>query len=276
MTRARFHFGGAVCFLLGCVSPALAHDLWLLPPVSAQVKKPNVIKAAVGMEFPLSEFAHDTTRYRQRLLLGPDGEGTLKPAGKDDQDKTGLLEFLADKPGIYQAAVTTQPKVLTLSAEAFNDYLVADGMPHIYRLRHKEKSLDQPAKERYSKSPKTLIQVGPGVGGGWDRVLGLPLEIVPLSNPFNLTSGQTLPVRVLFQGKPLPDANLGWAMPGDGEAPRGAIRTNARGEALIPIAQPGLMSIRLTHMTRPKMAEYEWESFWTSLTFRIPEVARNQ
>jgi hypothetical protein len=31
-----------------------------------------------------------------------------------------------------------------------------------------------------------------------------------------------------------------------------------------------LMTIRLTHMTRPKTAEYEWESFWTTLTFRVP------
>ncbi|MFO0824786.1 MAG: hypothetical protein U0792_16990 [Gemmataceae bacterium] len=46
------------------------------------------------------------------------------------------------------------PKIITLDAEAFNSYLVSDGLPHVYRLRAKEKSLDQPAVERYSKSPK--------------------------------------------------------------------------------------------------------------------------
>ena len=44
----------------------------------------------------------------------------------------------------------------------------------------------------------------------------------------------------------------------------------AKGEALVPIAQAGLMTIRLTHMTRPKLAEHEWESFWTTLTFQVP------
>ncbi len=76
---------------------------------------------------------------------------------------------------------------------------------------------------------------------------------------------------VLFQGKPLVDANLGWDHPGDGERTSGTVRTNDRGQALVPIARTGLMTIRLTHMTRPKVMDYEWESFWTTLTFRIPD-----
>jgi formylmethanofuran dehydrogenase subunit E len=32
------------------------------------------------------------------------------------------------------------------------------------------------------------------------------------------------------------------------------------------------MSVRLTHMTRPKGEDYEWESFWTTLTFRVPSA----
>ena len=76
-------------------------------------------------------------------------------------------------------------------------------------------------------------------------------------------------VRVYFQKEPLQEANLGWQHPGDGDAARGTVRTDAKGEALIPIAASGLMTIRLTHMTRPKMpTDYEWESFWTTLTFQ--------
>ena len=78
-------------------------------------------------------------------------------------------------------------------------------------------------------------------------------------------------MRVLFGGKPLPDANLGWASPGDGDSPKGTARADAGGEALVPVSRAGLMTIRLTHMTRPNAPDYEWESFWTSLTFRVPE-----
>ena len=159
--------------------------------------------------------------------------------------------------------------MITLGADAFNVYLISDGLPHIYRLRANEKSLDQPGRERYSKSPKALFRVGDGRAGDPCREVGLPLEIVPMQNPFERKAGDALKVKVMFQGKPLPEANLGWAHPDGGEAPAGTVRTNAKGEALIPIAQPGLMAIRLTHMTRPKDQDYEWESFWTTLTFRI-------
>ena len=67
------------------------------------------------------------------------------------------------------------------------------------------------------------------------------------------------------------DANLGWSHPDDGDAPAGTVRTDAKGEALIPLAKTGPMTIRLTHMTRPKTKDYEWESFWTTLTFELPE-----
>jgi hypothetical protein len=159
---------------------------------------------------------------------------------------------------------------LTLPAKEFNAYLVSDGLPHIYRLRAKERLLDQPGHERYSKYVKALVRVGTGGGGDSKRVLGLLLEIVPLRDPLAVKVGETLPVRVLFHGKPLPEANLGWQLPGDGETARGYVRTDARGEALVPIARGGLMTLRLTHMTRPKAAEYEWESFWATLTFRAP------
>ena len=140
---------------------------------------------------------------------------------------------------------------------------------NIYALRAKEKSLDQPGKERYSKSPKCLVRVGDGQDGDPCRIVGLPLEIVPMQDPFQRKVGDALRVKVLFRDKPLADANLGWAHPDGGDAPAGTVRTNPKGEALIPIAQLGLKTIRLTHMTRPKEKEFEWESFWTTLTFRL-------
>jgi hypothetical protein len=83
--------------------------------------------------------------------------------------------------------------------------------------------------------------------------------------------GTALPVRVLFRKEPLAEANLGWDHPGTEVTPRGTARTNAKGEALIPLDRAGWMTIRLTHMTRPKQADYEWESFWTTLTFQVPQ-----
>ncbi len=228
-----------------------------------------IVEASVGMDFPLSVLAPDTDRYPRMFVTAPDGTSRpLKSAGK--RDLLSLLEFTPLQTGVHVIAVETTPKILELEADRFNDYLVTDGLPHIFRLRSKEKTLNQPAKERYRKSPTAIVPVGTNFAGPWDKPLGLPLEIVALQNPFERKIGDTLRVKVLFQKTPLANANLGWHRPGDGDTPAGYVRSDKNGEALIPIAATGLMTIRLTHMTRPKMPDYEWESFWTTLTFRVP------
>jgi hypothetical protein len=253
-----------------CSDWVAAHDLWLIPGRSASAGQPTIVEANSGMDFPTSEHAPDPAAFARRIVIDPDGsERPLAAAGQGE--KSGLLRFEPAKPGMHIVAVETKPKVITLDADKFNEYLVADGLPHIYRLRANEKSLDQPGRERYSKFPKALLQVGDARAGDPSRVLGLTLELVPLADPFRLKVGDTLRVRVLFRTEPLADANLGWDHPDDGEPPSGTVRSNAKGEALIPIARTGLMTVRLTHMTRPKADDYEWESFWTTLTFRIPE-----
>jgi hypothetical protein len=257
-----------LCLFVG-LAPAAAHDLWLVPPERPAADRPVRVRAHVGMDFPNSVHAPDPAAFTRRLLLRLDGSaGELRAAGKDGL--SGLLEFTPAGPGVYVLAVETKPRLLTLPADKFNEYLITDGLPHIYRLRAREKTLDRPGRERYSKYVKALVRVGGGGGGDPCRVAGLTLEIVPLRDPYAARAGQALPVRVLFRGKPLAEANVGWQLPGDGAEARGYVRTDARGEALVPLARAGLMTVRLTHMTRPRAANYEWESFWATLTFHLP------
>lgn len=265
-----FRVSAVVLFAVVFGAPfAPAHDLWLIPPDALTVGKPALLRANVGMDFPKSEHVPNTAAFKKRFVVLPDGKhGELKPAGKDGN--SGLLEFTPTRPGVHSLAVETQPKLITLDADKFNEYLIADGMPHIYRLRAKSKTLDKPGSERYSKYVKTLVKVGAERSGDPCQPIGLLLEIVPERDPFALKPGDTLPILVLFKGKPLPEANVGWQHPGDGETARGYVRTDAKGQALVPISKSGLVTLRLTHMTRPQTAEHEWESFWTTLTFRVP------
>jgi hypothetical protein len=152
----------------------------------------------------------------------------------------------------------------------FNAYLLHDGLPQVLAERMEAGEWDRPAVEQYSRSVKTLIAVGAAAdGAAWTQPLGQTLEIVPMSDPLALRAGQALQVRVLFRGAPLSGARLGWDLPGNGEQLAGETWTGADGTAWVPIARPGLILLRLIHMTRPRAADHEWESFWSSLTFRI-------
>jgi hypothetical protein len=182
-----FGLAGLASWLL-VAPPAPAHDLWLLPPEAPTPGQPGLLRANSGEAFPDSEHAPDPAAFARRVLLRPDGkEGDLQAAGQEG--KSGLLRFEPAAPGVYILAVETKPKLITLDAAAFNAYLVGDGLTPVYRLRAREKSLDQPGTERYSKSPKALVRVGEGGGGDPCRVVGLPLEIVPLHDPFALKPG---------------------------------------------------------------------------------------
>ncbi len=246
---------------------ASAHDLWIVPQHGA-------LSFAQGMDFPKSEGPPKVESFQALQVRLPSGK--LKTLGCLVEDKRcPKLDMKPSAPGLYIAAAITTPKTIELDAAAFNSYLVSDGMPHIYLQRAEASALDRPAKEHYQKWVKALLRTGEGPGDP-TQPLGHVLEIVPLKDPTKLTDGQTLPVKVLFQGRPLDGARLGWDHPGDGPEPSGTARTNAQGRALIPIAQPGLMTLRLTHMTQPKRKAYEWSSYWTTLTFRVPGAPPTQ
>ncbi len=121
----------SLVFFAPCAS---AHDLWLIPPEKALPEKAAVVLAHVGMDFPKSVLAPDTDRYPRKFVIQPDGKSIpLESAGK--KDLSALLRFEPTTPGIYVVAVETTPKILELDADKFNEYLVTDGLPHIYRLR---------------------------------------------------------------------------------------------------------------------------------------------
>jgi len=256
--------------LLACSSaPALAHDMWLVPPAASSVGETVEVVVSVGMDFPTSLHAIDP----ERLTVAVVGPGARRPRPalrSDEEGARAVASFTPDAPGAWIASAVTRPNRLELEAAKFNDYLLHDGLPHVLAGRMDRGELDRDAAERYSKFVKTVVPVGDAPGGDAARaVLGHTLEIVPLADPLAVSVGGTLPVRVLFRGEPLERANLCWDHPGNGEDFTGQTWTNGEGETLVPIGRSGLMTLRLVHMTRPLTADHEWESFWASYTFRV-------
>lgn len=83
----------------------------------------------------------------------------------------------------------------------------------------------------------------------WSEPVGSRLEIMPLTNPAALKAGDELPVRVLFDGRPVP-AMVQATYDDDGREGHGfVIRTTADAEGLarVVLDRPGLWVVRTKH-----------------------------
>jgi len=113
------------------------------------------------------------------------------------------LNFKTGKPGTYVAGVSTIPKLIELSAESFNSYLKSDGVLDMYNQREKDNSLNENAVEQYQKNVKAIYQVGDVKTEDWKSLLGYTVEFVPLENPYDKYTGDSLQIQLLLNGKPL-------------------------------------------------------------------------
>jgi hypothetical protein len=238
---------------------AAAHDFWLVP-VGEE------IEARTGERFPVSETAIDAGRLVVAEAVTAAGRSPLQVIGQ--RDSALVLRADPTAAGVLYAAVTLAPRQISLSAKDFNNYLREDGLPQIYAERARRGELDRPAVERYRKDAKALI-VRPGSGSAALAPVGQRLEIVPLSDPSQSRSGDTLPVLVRFEAKPIAGltVNAGWSgQPGNHAV---TVVTDTAGRAMIPLGASGLWYVRTEHMRPAAEPGLDYESFWSSLTFVV-------
>ncbi len=128
--------------------------------------------------------------------------------------------------------------------------------------------------ESFTKQAKTCIRVAgaastpPTAHENCQRPVGLPLEIVPLQSPFDLRAGQSMQVRLLWQGKPLAGASVGSIT--EPTPDRTFATTDAQGVAHIPLARAGRTLIFSVYL-RPTDTPGHWLSDFSTLTVQVAE-----
>ena len=130
-------------------------------------------------------------------------------------------------------------------------------------------------QEAFLRCAKALVAGRADPRGDHARLVRLPLEIVPLSNPMRLRGRGELPVRVLLAGAPLVDVRVAAYRSADPDDVVEA-RTDARGEATLPIATSGFWVVKCVHITRTPQGPVDWQSLWATLTFERPEDATSR
>jgi nickel transport protein len=107
---------------------------------------------------------------------------------------------------------------------------------------------------------KTLFADGPAA----TRSAGMALEITPLKSPFQLKPGELLPVRLMFNDRPLADAVVTMDHPAENAA------TDADGTTGIKIGDHGLQVISVSHQVpTPDDPEKDYHRYTTFLIFEV-------
>ena len=199
--------------------------------------------------------------------------------GKQKEDLTlqalatdsAAIIFKCKKAGTQLLAMRSSNSFIALEADKFNDYLKEDGIENILALREKQGQLDKPSREWYQRCAKSLLQVGKKTDNTYAINCGMPLEIIPLQNPYQLKVGDQLPVKILFEGKPLADAAVrSWQKMDETKTNQGSARTNAQGIAQITLNAKGTWMISLVRMVETAdRSEADYQSYWASLTFEM-------
>lgn len=176
-------------FLCAATGTASAHDVWLTTTGDA------------GQRRVLVNYGHPNDRppaFAEKIVE----IDAIAASGK-----TSLLKGLASiQDGGISVVATTDVKetgALLVTARYDNGFWTtgADG-----EVRNVTKRSVPNAKDSLWSGKFAKLVTGPGAP--WQTVAGHDLEIVPLSDPADAKPGDSLKVRVLFQGKPLPRARV--------------------------------------------------------------------
>jgi uncharacterized GH25 family protein len=260
---------GPVLLLGALAAPALqAHNFWIEPSAFTPAPGQRVaVRLRVGQELQGDPVPRDPGLMKRFVTIGPNGAEVTVP-GVPNTEPAGFLALQA--PGLYTIVYESGRSAVELEAAKFETYLKEEGLETVSARRARQGKTAAPAREVFSRSAKALVAVGDGSGPGFDRVVGQRLELVAEKNPYALANGGELPVRLLYQGKPLAGALVMVLQRGRPGAVA-AVRSDARGRATLKLDRPGLWLIKAVHMIpAPADAGADWESFWASLTFALP------
>lgn len=254
----------AALILLG-QSVLSAHDFWIEPSAFRPANGTGVaIQLKLGHIQQAEAFRRNSAHIKRFFVAAPTGEGEI--GGIDGMNPAGYLAI--ESAGLHIIGYQSQPSMVELPAESFESYLVEEGLERIVQLRAERGETDRKGREVYSRSAKSLVYSGTAVESRGDRQIGLSLELVAEANPYLLSPGDELPLRIIFRGEPLGGALVTAVL--KGQNLRVSDRSDARGRVRLRLPKTGVWLVKTVYMVPAQDREQsDWESFWASLTFEL-------
>lgn len=171
MSRAAALAVGAV---LSAAAVASAHDMFLRAERFVVPANSEIVIRLLNGTFSESENAIVRSRVRDATVAGPRARVPIDMSTWTESGDTTTFKVRVGGTGTYAIGVSTRPSMIALPADTFNMYLQDDGIPDILAQRRTRKELEKPARERYHKHVKALLQVGDSLGTQLRHAVWLP------------------------------------------------------------------------------------------------------
>lgn len=221
--------GVLALILAASAGAASAHRPWIMPTTTMVETKDAWVTVDGAVSEGLFDFDHMPLRMDGALVTDPDGNTAAAPAAV-----TGKLRSSIDLPlpkeGTYRIAL--------VSNNVMGSYKAGG---EVKRFRGSEADFAKQVPAGAEDVRKTITQQrietfvsAHKTSGGALKPTNSGLEMVPLTHPNDLRANETMRVRFLLDGKPLP--NLPFSLVPGGVRYRGVageirLTTDAKGEA---------------------------------------------
>jgi len=244
-----------------------SHECWLQPDKFIYTPGDEIkVNVLVGENFEGQNWTGNNKSIQSmRLYLS---DVTDEIGGYIGNTPGDSVAFTMNDEGTYMITCNTNSKHIELNAAEFNSYLEEDELTDAIAYRKEHNEMDSTGRENYQRSIKTIFQVGDDTTRAYKRQTNLPLDIIPLANPYAIHDGDTLKVKVLFNKLPLSNALMKiWYRDSSGTTKTG-YHTNEKGELSFPVNRSGRWMVTSVKMIRlTGIGDTKWQSYWGSLTW---------
>ena len=253
--------------LLSFLPSLFAHEFWLNPGkfIYKRTDKIN-IRFLVGENFDGENWNGSNEKIRSLKIYYGGVVDDLSPVLTNAAGDS--IEYTMIDEGTNLIAYQGTNSFIELEPEKFEAYLKEDGLTNAleYRNEHNEKGCN--GREFYQRCAKTLIQVGNVKDQTFKTPTFLPIDIIPLSNPYSLKDKEVFRARIFYKSSPLSNTLVKIWQRVNGKTEKKELTTDATGEIAFRVATEGKWMISTVKMERLNDNPVaDWQSFWGSLTW---------
>lgn len=262
------------------VSAANAHDFWLIPHLLMFAPDSTVhVNGKSGTRFP-SGSPVQPTRVTDAWMIS--ASGRTKITEMSVEQNSLRLHHKPGAAGQYRVAVALTARTTRSTPAGLLRFLrLEGGATEAARLERENTFAGQDSVIFHGASyAATLVQVGRGGPGAFSTTAGFPLEFVPVGDPAHLHAGDTLHVKVVGAGSPVPGIGLDATPAMDSAATPSAagaeqstwvaVTADANGVVHLPITKSGLWLLRSAYVARrPGGADNEWDVARSTYVFSV-------